>query len=86
MSAETWRETRQTLWDMILYRLFRVVRLKHHDQLLDRYCRLTAQYIAMKSRADELAAKEGKRIAGDLLLNHKSDLRAASNKREDNES
>ena len=50
----SWHETRRTMWDMCLYRLFRVIRVKHHDELLDRYCRLTAQYIAVKNRLDEL--------------------------------
>jgi phage gp36-like protein len=61
-----------------IHRLFRVVPLEQHNEILDRYCRLTAQYIAVKTRLDELTkdmladpyipSKDERKAMRDLVL------------------
>lgn len=49
-----WDESRRTMWDMILYNWFRMVRVKHYEQLAGNYLRLTKRYIHVKERLDDM--------------------------------
>lgn len=59
-----------------IHRLFRVVPLEQHNEILDRYCRLTAQYIAVKTRLDELTDELTRDMLADLYIPSKDEREA----------